>query len=414
MKLKNLKSNAGSTELKRTLGLAECVFFGVGSILGAGIYTLIGTVAGLAGNFIWLAFLIASVAALFTAFSYAELSAAMPKSGGEYVYAKKAFGEKTGFFLGIIISLNGIVSGATISIGFAGYFGALTGIGLMPSALGIIVLVFLVNAWGIKQSSTFNIVFTIIEAVGLLFVIYIAVPSIGNVNYFELPPAGVDGILIASVIAFFAYMGFEDIVKLAEETKNPEKTIPRALFISSAIVIVMYALVTLSVVSLIPCGQLAESQSPLADIANTRFGNTGIIFISIIALFATTNTILSEMIGSSRVLFGMAKETKHLKIFSTVSPKRKTPVAALIMILVIMCSFALIGDIETIARITTLFIFVTFFVVNLSVIVLRVKDKEMKRPYRIPLNIKNIPIFSVLGILMTLVLVGYNIYSFFK
>lgn len=401
------------TKLKRTLGLAECIFFGVGSILGAGIYTLIGKVAGLAGNFIWLAFLIASIAALFTAFSYAELSAAFPKSGGEYVYAKKAFGQKTGIFLGIIISLNGVISGATVSIGFAGYFGALTGIGLLEASLGIIVLIFLINIWGITQSSTVNIIFTIIEAAGLLFVIYVAFPSIGDVNYTELSPKGFDGLLIASVVAFFAYMGFEDIVKLAEETKNPEKTIPRALFISCAIVIVIYSLVTVSAVSLIPYQQLAASASPLADIANARFGNTGIIIISVIALFATSNTILSNMLGSSRVLFGMSKETKFLKPLSFISSKRKTPVAALILILVITCSFALIGNIETVARITTLFIFTTFIVVNLAVIVLRVKQKEMTRPYRIPLNIKNIPVMSVLGIVMTLILLGYNIYSFF-
>lgn len=401
------------TELKRTLGLAECIFFGVGSILGAGIYTLIGKVAGLAGNFIWLAFLIASIAALFTAFSYAELSAAFPKSGGEYVYAKKAFGKRIGIFLGIIISLNGIISGATVSLGFAGYLGALTGISLLIASLGIIILVFLVNISGIRQSSIVNIIFTIIEAIGLLFVIYVAFPSIGDVNYTELSPTGFDGLLTASVVAFFAYMGFEEIVKLAEETNKPEKTIPRALFISCAIVIVVYSLVAVSAVSVIPYQQLAESNSPLADIANTRFGNTGIVIISVIALFATSNTILSNMIGSSRVLFGMSKETKFLKIFSYVS-KRKTPVAALILILVITCGFALIGNIETVARIATIFIFITFIVVNLSVIVLRVKEKELNRPYRIPLNIKNIPVVSVLGIIMTLILLSYNIYSFIK
>lgn len=402
------------TELKRTLGLAECVFFGVGSILGAGIYTLIGKVAGLAGNFIWLAFLIASVAALFTAFSYAELSSAFPKSGGEYVYAKKAFGEKTGLFLGIVISLNGIISSATVSLGFAGYLGVLSGIGVFVASIGIIFLVFLVNISGIKQSSSLNIIFTLIEASGLLFIIYVAFPSLGDVNYTELAPSGFDGLLTASVIAFFAYIGFEDIVKLAEETNNPEKTIPRALFISAGIVIVIYTLVTLSAVSVIPYQQLAASESPLADIANIRFGSTGIIVISVIALFATSNTILSNMIGSSRVLFGMSKETKFLKPFSFLSPKRKTPVTALILILFITCCFALIGNIETVALITTLFIFVTFIVVNFSVIVLRVKEKDMKRPYRIPLNIKNIPVISVLGIIMTLILLSYNVYSFIR
>ena len=208
-------------ELKRTLGLAECIFFGVGSILGAGIYTLIGKVAGLSGNFIWLSFLIASFTAMCTAFSYAELSAAFPKAGGEYVYAKKAFGQKTGVFLGVIISLNGIVSGATVAVGFAGYLSGLLPVGSLVGSLGIIALLFIVNASGIRQSSVINIVFTIVEAAGLIFVIVAAFPSIGKVNYIELPPGGYSDILAGSALAFFAYIGFEDIVKLAEETKNP-------------------------------------------------------------------------------------------------------------------------------------------------------------------------------------------------
>lgn len=398
-------------ELKRTLGLAECIFFGVGSILGAGIYTLIGKVAGLSGNFIWLSFLIASVSALFTAFSYAELSAAFPKAGGEYMYAKKAFGKKTGIFLGVTISLNGIVSGATVAIGFAGYLAELIGINLLIGSLAIIVLIFVVNISGIKQSSVVNIIFTIIEAGGLLFVIYSAFPSIGKINYIELPPKGYNGILEASALAFFAYIGFEEIVKLAEETKSPEKNIPRALFISSVIVIVIYSLVTVCAVSVIPYGELGKSESPLADIISKKNGKTGVVIISVIALFATANTILSNMLGSSRVLLNMSKETKALKLLSYVSLKRKTPLAALILILIIMCGFALIGNIETIARIATVFIFITFIIVNLSVIVLRIRDKEMVRPYRIPLSIKNIPVISVLGILTTLVLLSYSIYS---
>lgn len=398
-------------ELKRTLGLAECIFFGVGSILGAGIYTLIGKVADFSGNFIWLSFLIASVAAMFTAFSYAELSAAFPKAGGEYMYAKKAFGKKTGIFLGVTISLNGIISGATVAVGFAGYLTELIGTGWLIGSLGIIALIFIVNASGIRESSVVNIIFTIIEAGGLIFVIYSAFPSIGEVNYMELPPRGLNGILEASALAFFAYIGFEEIVKLAEETKNPEKNIPRALFTANIIVIAIYALVAICVVSVIPYEELGKSDSPLADVIGKKYGKAGVIIISVIALFATSNTILSNMLGSSRVLLNMSKETKMLKRFSYVSPKRKTPVAALIIIFVIMCGFAFIGNIETIARIATVFIFITFIIVNLSVIVLRIRDKKLTRPYRIPLNIKNMPVISILGILMTLVLLGYNIYS---
>ncbi len=398
-------------ELKRTLGLAECVFFGVGSILGAGIYTLIGKVAGLSGNFIWLSFLIAAISALFTAFSYAELSAAFPKAGGEYEYAKRAFGKKTGIFLGITISLNGMISGATVAVGFAGYLIGLIGVSLLIGALGIIAVVFIVNASGIRQSSVINIIFTLIETGGLAFVIFAAFPSIGKVNYTELAPAGANGILAASALAFFAYIGFEEVVKLAEETKHPEKNIPRALFIASAVVIVLYGLVTVCAVSAMPYAELGKSASPMADIIGSRYGQTGVIIISVIALFATSNTILSNMLGSSRVLLNMSKETKALQLFSYVSPKRKTPLAALGLILIIMSGFAFIGNIETIARIATVFIFITFIVVNLSVIVLRVKEKKLSRPYRIPMNIKNIPVISLLGILTTLVLLGYSIHS---
>ena len=400
-------------ELKRSLGLGECIFYGVGSILGAGIYTLIGKTAGIAGNMTWLAFLIASVCALLTAFSYAELSAAFPKAGGEFEYAKQAFGKKTGITLGMVITLNGIVTGAAVAVGFAGYFNDLTNTSLGFVPFAIIALIFLINSAGIKHSSVVNIIFTLIEAGGLLFIIFSAVPDIGKVNYTELPPEGINGILTASALAFFAYVGFEEIVKLAEETRNPGKAIPRALFITSAIVIVIYTLVSLSAVTVVPFEELGQSKSPLADVVKVRFAETGIVIISVIALFSTSNTILSNMLGSSRILLNMSKETKSLTFFSKVGSKRKTPVMALLLILVIMCSFALIGSIETVARIATVLIFITFIAVNLCVIVLRFRKPSLKRPYKVPFSIGKIPVISTLGVLMTLVLLGYNLYSLF-
>jgi len=400
-------------ELKRTLGLGECVFYGVGSILGAGIYTLIGKTAGLAGNLTWLAFLIASVCALLTAFSYAELSTSFPKAGGEYIYAKEAFGKKTGTVLGMVITLNGIVTGAAVAVGFAGYFNDLTDttLGFVPFA--IIALIFLVNSAGIKQSSTMNIIFTLIEVGGLLFIIFSALPEFGQVDYLELPPDGLSGIFTASALAFFAYVGFEEIVKLAEETRNPEKTIPKALFITSGIVIVMYTLVSLSAVSVVPFETLGQSGSPLADVIEVRFGAIGILIISVIALFSTSNTILSNMLGASRIFLNMAQETKALSFFSKIGSKRKTPVMALLLIFVTMCGFAFIGSIETVARIATVLIFITFIAVNLCVIVLRIRQPKLKRHYKVPLNIRNIPVISVIGVLMTLVLLCYNLYSLF-
>jgi basic amino acid/polyamine antiporter, APA family len=398
-------------KLNRTLGLTECIFFGVGSILGAGIYALIGKVAGHGGNMTWLAFLIASVTALFSAFSYAELSAAFPKAGGEYVFATKAMGKDMGTFLGTMISLNGIVSGATVSLGFAGYFSKLTDVPLIIAALGIIILLFAVNVSGIRQSSAVNILFTIIEIGGLLLVIYSAYNFIGKVNYTELPPEGINGLLMASALSFYAYIGFEDIVKLAEETKKPEKNIPKALFSANIIVAVIYTLIAICAISVIPWNELAKSNSPLADVVGSKLGQAGILIISVIALFSTSNTILANMLSSSRVVLEMSKEISFLKKFSYVSSKRKTPVTALLLILIAMSLFAFIGKIETVALIANLFIFLTFLTVNVSVIILRIRQKDLERPYRIPGNINNIPVISVTGILMTIILMSYTIYG---
>lgn len=399
------------TQLKRTLGLGACVFYGVGSILGAGIYTLIGKTAGIAGNTTWLAYLGASICAVLTAFAYAELCTAYPKTGGEYVYAKEAFGKKTGTVLGFIITLNGIITGAAVAVGFAGYFSDLTGIEWRIVPLLVVGFIFLVNAAGVMHSSVVNIVFTIIEVGGLVLVIACGVPSFGNVSFTELPPDGATGIFTAAALAFFAFVGFEEIVKLAEETRNPQKIIPRALMITSIIVIVVYLLVSLSAVSAVPFEQLGKSESPLADVVESQIGQTGVLIISVIALFSTSNTLLSNMLGSSRVLLNIARETPRLSLFAKISGKRKTPIVGLILILVLMCSFVLIRDIETIARIATVFIFLTFLAVNLCLIALRVRKKNWKAAYRVPVNIRNVPVFSVLGAVLTIFLLGFTVYS---
>ena len=399
------------SKLKRTLGLTEAVFFGTGSILGAGIYAIVGKVAGFSGNMIWLSFAIASLAALMSAFSYAELSSMFPSAGGEYVYAKNAFNKKMAITLGLIISINGIVSGATVSIGFAGYFSQLLDVNLFLAALGIIAFVWLVNISGVRQSSTVNIIFTIIEFAGLVLVVWVAFPYLGKVNYLEAPPGGFNHVLLGAALSYFAYIGFEEIVKLSEETRSPEKNIPKALFLSSSIVMFVYLVVAVCAVSAIPWEELGKSKHPLADIVTGELGKTGAVVISVIALFSTTNTILSNMMGSSRVLLHLGKENKKLNWLSVVSSKRKTPVFALILVAGLMIAFAAIGKLEVVALIANFFIFITFLFVNVSVIVLRKKQPDTERPYKVPLNIRNIPLLCVLGVLLTLLLLGYSVYG---
>ncbi|MDQ3073584.1 MAG: amino acid permease [Bacteroidota bacterium] len=402
---------AEQQKLKRTLGLAECIFFGVGSILGAGIYAILGKVAGFGGNMLWLGFAIASLTALMSAFSYAELSSMFPGAGGEYIYARKAYNKKIAILLGFLIAMNGIVSAATVSLAFAGYFSGLLALNETIAALGILALMFSVNIIGIRQSSVVNIIFTLIEAAGIVLVVITAAPHIGEVNLTELPPAGINGVLLAAALSYFAFIGFEEIVKLGKETKNPERTIPRALFAASFIVMILYIIVTICAVSAMPWQDLAASDSPLADVVALKYGQTGLIIVSVIALFSTSNTILSNMLGSSRVLLEAGGENTWMKKLAFVSKTTKTPIYALILIFIVAALFSLIGNLSIVALIANLFIFVTFLFVNIAVIVLRVKQPEEERPYRIPFTVGKVPLPSLIGVLMTLLLLGYTIYG---
>jgi APA family basic amino acid/polyamine antiporter len=396
-------------ELKRTLNTAEVVFFASGVILGAGIYTVVGEGAGLGGNMLWLAFLISSVAALLTVFGYAELSSIYPKAGGEFVYTKEIFGLKPAYFVGVMVALCGIVSSATISLGFAGYLAELVNFHKFAFAFGIIGLIFLVNVLGIRHSSVVNIIFTIIECGGLLFVIFSAAPSFGKISYTELPPDGIHGVLAAAALSFFAFTGFEDTVKLAEETKEPERSIPKALFISSAIVMCLYMCVAILAVSAVPFEELGQSESPLATIIEKRFGHTGALVLAVVALFSTSNSLLSNMLGASRVIYTIGKESKALKLFSKVSSKRKTPVPALLLVTLIIAAFSLIGEVKSVALITNIFVFTVYIIINVCVIYLRIKDKDLERPFKVPFNIKNIPVLNVIAILMISVLMVYGV-----
>jgi basic amino acid/polyamine antiporter, APA family len=398
-------------ELKRTLNLAEVVFFASGVILGAGIYTIIGKAAGAGGNMLWLSFAIAAFTALLTLFSYAELISVYPSSGGEFTFVEKAAGVRWAYVVALMVALSGMISSATISLGFAGYLSELAGFPSKITALAIIALILVVNVLGIKHSSAVNIVFTLLETGGLLFVIFTAAPALGEVSLVEAPPGGFHGLLAGAAICFFAFTGFEDAVKLAEETKDPSKNIPRGLFISAAVVMVVYICVSLVVVSMIPFGELANSESPLSTVVEKRFGTTGATIIAIVALFSTANSLLSNMLGASRVIYNVGKKSRALSFFGRVLSKNKTPALALLAAAGVASVFSLIGDIKVVALITNFFVFVTFLIINITVIYLRRTQKDLKRPFRVPGAIGSVPVITVVAIVMVSVLMGYTVYG---
>jgi len=295
-------------ELRRKIGLSSLTSYGVGMILGAGIYALIGSAAGVAGNSVWMSFLLGALISSFTGLSYAELSSMIPKAAAEYYYAKEAFRSNlVPFLIGWIIIFTEAVATSTVALGFGGYFNGLFGAPMVLTSLILIILLSLLNFLGIEESSRLNIIFTIIEASGLLLILIIGIPYLGKVDYFEASQ-GLQGILKASTLIFFAYLGFEDIVNLAEESKNPERNIPKALILSIIMTALLYVLVAVATVSLADWQELGSSTSPLAYAASRSLGQSAFLSMSAIALFATSNTVLILLIVTSRMIYGMAKD----------------------------------------------------------------------------------------------------------
>jgi len=377
--------------LEREIGLWHVVLTGVGIILGAGIYVLIGRAAALSGNGVWISFLISALVAIFTGLSYAELSSTFPKAGAEYVYTKHAFG--------------GFIFSATVSLGFAGYFERIFGFPQLISAAVLIVLLSLIIFYGIKESVWFAVIFTLIEVSGLILIIGMGLPYLGSVNYFEFP--NLMGIFQAAALIFFAYIGFEQITRLSEETKNPDINIPRALLLAIAITTVLYVLVALSAVSILDWKVLGESSAPLADVASTALGGNAFALLSIIALFATANTVLLMLLATSRILYGIGKSFSAENIFARVHSRRHTPWIATIVTMTFSILFLGFGEIETVANMTDFLIFFTFIVINLSAIKIRYMDFDDLRDFKTPLNIGKFPIIPVFGIVSCLMLMAY-------
>jgi APA family basic amino acid/polyamine antiporter len=386
------------TGLKRVLGPVEVILSGIGVILGAGIYALIGEAAATAGNALWLAFLFSAAIAAFTGLSYAELSSMYPFASAEYEYTSRSFGKIVAFIIGIMVILSGIVGASTVALGFAGYLQGITGFHYMISAMVLIIGLSLIIFYGIRQSAAVVIIFTLIEAGGLIGIIAIGLPYLGSVDYFEMP-LGIAGVFQASALIFFAYQGFEEMVKLSEETINPERNIPRGLIIALSVTIVLYMLTAFAAVSVIGWAGLAGSPAPFALIAGDVFGQGAFILFTFIALFATANTALLMLLSSSRIMYGMARSGSLSPRLGHIHSLRRTPALAITTCGVCSLLFLLLGNIRDIALVANFTLFTTFIVINATVIVLRKKEPGLFRPFKVPGSIFAIPVIPVLGVL---------------
>jgi len=413
--------------LKRNIGLFEATLYGIGIILGAGIYVLIGQGAGIAGNALWLSFVVSAIVAAFTALSYAELSGMFPREAAEYVYMQSAFKRNSlAFFVSWIALAAGILCAATVSLGFAGYFIKFFPGFFLPAALGLIAVLSVVNFIGMKESARFNTVLTLIELCGLLIIIAIGLPFLGKVNYFETPGNAVNladflqPVAGAAALIFFAYIGFEDLANVSEETRNPKRTIPIAMLLSLAISTVLYILVSISAVSVLGWQQLSQSTAPIASVAQKAFGPDAFTLLALIALCSTANTVLIALISVSRRIFGMSEEKCLPAFLRRIHSRTGTPYAAVVLTMVFAMAFALMGDIKSVASLSNLGIFLIFFAVNCCVIALRYAKPNAKRTFKTPLSIGRFPILPLFGAITCLamllqfppVLMGFALIAF--
>ena len=383
--------------LRRQLGLLETTFTGIGIILGAGIYVLVGEVAGKSGDALWVSFLLAALAAVAIGLTYAELASAYPRAGADYEYTRQAMGPRAAFVVGWLIVIGNLVAAAAVSLGFASYMQAFWDVserGIAVAALAVATLI----AWaGIRETVWTAIVFTLIEVGGLVFIIAIGVPHVGDVDLLDAK-GGAAGIFSGAALVMFAFIGFEQVATLAEETRDATRTIPRALILSLIVTTSLYLLVAVASVSVLGWEALSGSDAPLAAVAEEVLGGRASDYLAIVALFSTGNTVLLLIVAASRLIYGMADTGTLPRFLAWVHPRMNTPARAIGLSLLVSLGFALSGDIGLVAGATNFAVFIGFGAVSLSLIILRFTQPDVPRPFRAPLNVGRLPLMPLIAL----------------
>lgn len=401
-------------ELKRTLSLAQITFYGLGTILGAGIYVLVGKVAGTAGLYAPLAFVVAALLAGLTGLSYAELAARHPKSAGEAVYVQDGFRWRPlSMFVGFLIILTGIVSAATIANGFVGYLHVFIDV---PDWLAITLLVLglgALAAWGIAESVMAATAITLVEVGGLLLVLAVAGGSFADlparlpelIPPFEVPVW--QGIMLGAFLAFYAFIGFEDMVNVAEEVQEPTRNLPLAILLAIGISTVLYLLVALVAVLALPPAELAASRAPLALIYERATGSPPVL-ISLVSMFAVVNGALIQIIMAARVFYGMSREGWLHAVFGRVHVRTRTPLLSTAIVTALVLILALWLPIVTLAKATSSIILVVFVLINLALV-------RIKRHTPHPVGIRIYPMWvPVAGFLATAGFILFQLINLFR
>lgn len=357
--------------LRRRLGLGLLTLYGVGVMVGAGVYVLIGAVAGEAGAWAPWAFVLAGLIAAPTALSYAELSGRIPEAAGEAAYLREATGGMTAAVaVGLALVATGVISGAVVLQGGVGYLRALVDLPAPWLIVGIGVFLTATAVLGVVESLALAAAFTVTEVIGLMIVIG-AGASAAPVVQPEVTGMAVPlGVAAGGILAFFAFLGFEDMVNMVEETKNPARTMPMAILLALILTTVLYVAVCWAAVRAVPVSALAESRQPLALVFETATGRSA-GFLAAIAVAAALNGILAQIVMASRVLFGLGRNWRPARVFNHAHPRFGTPALATVLAGTAMIALALSAPLVKMAETSSMLLLAVFFAVNAALAVLK-------------------------------------------
>lgn len=395
------------SKLKRAITGPLLYLFILGDVLGAGIYALVGKVAGEVGGAIWVPLIFALLLALLTAASYAELVTKYPQAGGAAVFAQRAFKVPAlSFVVGFCMLAAGVTSAAGLSLAFAGdYLKPFLDVPTTPAALVFLVLIALLNARGVKESLRANVVMTVIEVSGLVLVIVLVAMMVGKGDgdasrVFEFNPtvSPAVGILAASLLAYYSFVGFETSANVAEEVRDVHRVYPKALFASLLTAGGIYVLIGIASSVALPPEELGASTGPLLEVVRaTGFGVPDWLF-GVVALIAVANGALLTMIMASRLTYGMSEQELLPRSLGRVLPQRRTPWVAIVVTTVAAMVLTATGDLQSLAETVVLLLLVVFISTNTAVLVLR-KDKVDHKHFRTPTLIPYLALASCLLLL---------------
>jgi APA family basic amino acid/polyamine antiporter len=382
-----------SPTLRRSIGPVQMALYGLGSMLGAGIYGLIGKAAGIAGNAVWLAFVVALIAALLTALSYASLGSRYPRAAGAAYITERAYGfPLLSFMVGLALVCSGLTSIATQSQVFASNLAALLGLEAVPGswiALGFLLILTGIVFRGIRESMWVNVLCTLVEAGGLILVIAVGAAYWGSVDYLETPagPGSDPAVLLimqGAVLAFFAFIGFEDMINVAEETRDPERTVPLGLILAMVAAAILYIAVAITAVSVVPWTELAAAPGPITEVVTRAAPALPPAIFTAVTLFAVANTALVNYVTASRLIYGMARQGLLPRRLANVHEARRTPHIAVAALFLVLAPLALLGTITELAASTVLLLLLVFMVVNGALFIVQGRKTEAPGRFEIP------------------------------